>query len=77
MRTGRKSRKPPPSFGRRARGRADVLGEGWPKAANALSGKPSSRASPALRKAGILIEWPTRHGDLKTIKIRYVCRTRE
>ena len=48
----------------------DVLGEGWPKAANALSGK-LKRASPALRKAGILIEWPTRHGDLKTIKIRY------
>ena len=57
---------------REARERArDVLGEGWPKAANALSGK-LKRASPALRKAGILIEWPTRHGDLKTIKIRYV-----
>jgi hypothetical protein len=57
---------------REARERArDVLGEGWPKAANALSGK-LKRASPALRKAGILIEWPTRHGDLKTIKISYV-----
>jgi hypothetical protein len=56
---------------REAREKArDVLGDGWPKAANALSGK-LKRASPALRKAGVVIEWPTRHGDLKTIKIRY------
>jgi hypothetical protein len=46
----------------------DTLGEGWPKAANALSGK-LKRASPALRKAGIVIEWPTRHDGPKTIKI--------
>jgi Toprim domain len=56
---------------REAREKArDVLSDGWPKAANALSGK-LKRASPALRKAGVVIEWPTRHGDLKTIKIRY------
>ena len=50
---------------REAREKArDTLGEGWPKAANALSGK-LKRASPALRKAGIVIEWPTRHDDLE------------
>jgi hypothetical protein len=54
---------------REAREKArDTLGEGWPKAANALSGK-LKRASPALRKAGIVIDWPTRHDGPKTIKI--------
>jgi hypothetical protein len=54
---------------REAREKArDILGEGWPKAANALSGK-LKRASPALRKAGVMIEWPTRHDGPKTIKI--------
>jgi hypothetical protein len=56
---------------REAREKArDTLGEGWPKAANALSGK-LKRASPALRKAGIVIEWPTRHDGPKTIKVRF------
>ena len=54
---------------REAREKArDTLREGWPKAANALSGK-LKRASPALRKAGIVIEWLTRHDGPKTIKI--------
>jgi hypothetical protein len=54
----------------------ETLGEGWPKAANALSGK-LKRASPALRKAGIVIEWPTRHDGPKTIKITSMERQRE
>jgi hypothetical protein len=54
----------------------DTLGEGWPKAANALSGK-LKRASPALRKAGILIEWPTRHDGPKTIRITFTKSQRE
>ena len=54
----------------------DTLGEGWPKAANALSGK-LKRASPALRKAGIVIEWPTRHDGPKTIKITSAKNPRE
>ena len=62
---------------REARERArDTLGEGWPKAANALSGK-LKRASPALRKAGIVIEWPTRHDGPKTIKITLAKNERE
>jgi hypothetical protein len=62
---------------REARERArDTLGEGWPKAANALSGK-LKRASPALRKAGIVIEWPTRHDGPKTIKITIAENQRE
>jgi hypothetical protein len=62
---------------REAREKArDTLGEGWPKAANALSGK-LKRASPALRKAGILIEWPTRHDGPKTIKITLAGNQRE
>jgi hypothetical protein len=36
----------------------DTFGENWPKAPNALSGK-LKRASPALRNAGVRIEWPT------------------
>src|ERR1700722_7327288 len=54
----------------------DTLGEGWPKAANALSGK-LKRASPALRKAGIVIEWPTRNDGPKTIKITLAKNERE
>jgi hypothetical protein len=46
----------------------DILSEGWPKAPNALTGK-LKRASPALRNAGVRIDWPTRHGDEKIIKI--------
>jgi hypothetical protein len=46
----------------------DVLGDGWPKAPNALTGK-LKRASPALRNAGVRIDWPTRHGEKKIIKI--------
>jgi hypothetical protein len=46
----------------------DILGGGWPKAPNALTGK-LKRASPALRNAGVRVEWPTRHGDAKMIKI--------
>jgi hypothetical protein len=62
---------------REAREKArDTLGEGWPKAANALSGK-LKRASPALRKAGIVIEWPTRHDGPKTIKIMLAENQRE
>jgi hypothetical protein len=46
----------------------EILGAGWPKAANALSGQ-LKRAGPALRKIGIAIEWPSRHGAEKTITI--------
>jgi hypothetical protein len=46
----------------------DILGDGWPKAPNALTGK-LKRASPALRNAGVRIDWPTRHGDARMIKI--------
>jgi hypothetical protein len=54
----------------------DMLSEGWPKAANALSGK-LKRASPALRKTGIVIEWPTRHDGPKTIRIALAKNQRE
>jgi hypothetical protein len=46
----------------------DILGDGWPKAPNAPTGK-LKRASPELRNAGVRIDWPTRHGDEKIIKI--------
>jgi hypothetical protein len=46
----------------------ETLGTGWPKAPNALSGQ-LKRAGPALRKIGIAIEWPSRHGEEKTITI--------
>jgi hypothetical protein len=46
----------------------EILGAGWPKAPNALSGQ-LKRAGPALRKIGIAIEWPSRHGEEKTITI--------
>jgi hypothetical protein len=46
----------------------ETLGAGWPKAPNALSGQ-LKRAGPALRKIGIAIEWPSRHGEEKTITI--------
>jgi hypothetical protein len=35
----------------------DILGDGWPKAPNALTGK-LKRASPALRNAGVRVECP-------------------
>ena len=38
--------------------------------------RASSRASPALRKAGIVIEWPTRHDGPKTIKITLTANER-
>jgi hypothetical protein len=46
----------------------DILGERWPKAPNALSGK-LKRATPALRNAGVRIDWPTKHGEARIIKI--------
>jgi hypothetical protein len=46
----------------------DILGDGWPRAPNALTGK-LKRASPALRNAGVRVEWPTRHGEAKMIRI--------
>jgi hypothetical protein len=62
---------------REARERArDTFSEGWPKAANALSGK-LKRASPALRKAGIVIDWPTRHDGPKMISITFAKNERE
>ncbi len=54
---------------REAREKArDILGEGWPKLPHLLAGR-LKRASPALRKTGIAIEWPTRHGSVKIIKV--------
>ncbi len=54
---------------REARERArEILGAGWPKAPNALSGQ-LKRAGPALRKIGIAIDWPSRHGEEKNITI--------
>jgi hypothetical protein len=49
----------------------DILGDGWPKAPNALTGK-LKRASPALRNAGLRVDWPTRHGETKIIKLAIV-----
>jgi hypothetical protein len=46
----------------------DIFGDRWPKAPQILTGK-LKRASPALRNAGVRIEWPTRHGEVKIIKI--------
>jgi hypothetical protein len=46
----------------------DILGDRWPKAPNALIGK-LKRASPALRNVGIQVDWPTRHGEVKIIKV--------
>jgi hypothetical protein len=46
----------------------DILGDGLPKAPNALTGK-LKRASPALRNAGLHVDWPTRHGETKIIKV--------
>jgi hypothetical protein len=46
----------------------DILDDRWPKAPNALTGK-LKRAAPALRNAGVLIVWPTKHGAAKIIKI--------
>jgi hypothetical protein len=46
----------------------DILGDRWPRAPNALTGK-LKRASPALRNAGVRVDWPTTHGEAKIIKI--------
>jgi hypothetical protein len=53
----------------------DTLGDRWPKAPNALSGK-LKRVSPALRVAGVWIEWPTDHSKAKIIKIETVTSER-
>jgi len=42
---------------------------------NALTGK-LKRASPALRNAGVRIDWPTRHGDEKIIKAAIAPKSR-
>ena len=47
----------------------DILGDGWPKAPNALTGK-LKRASPALRNAGVRIDWPTRTATRKSSRSR-------
>jgi hypothetical protein len=49
----------------------DILGVRWPKAPNALSGR-LRKLGPQLRDAGILIVWPTCHGDEKVLKISNV-----
>jgi hypothetical protein len=46
----------------------DILGDRWPKAPHTLVGK-LKRASPALRNAGVRIDWPTEHGRAKIIKV--------
>jgi hypothetical protein len=46
----------------------ETLGKGWPGDAWALSGR-LKKAGPALRQIGVAIDWPTRHGDARTIKI--------
>jgi hypothetical protein len=53
----------------------DILGDGWPKAPNALTGK-LKRASPAPRNAGVRVDWPTRHGDEKIIKVSLAPKSR-
>jgi hypothetical protein len=53
----------------------DILGDGLPKAPNALTGK-LKRASPALRNAGVRVEWPTRHGAEKIIKAALAPKSR-
>jgi hypothetical protein len=51
----------------RARTR-EVLAAGWPKAPHKLAGR-LRLASDALRKAGVELAWPSRHGDKKVIVI--------
>ena len=46
----------------------ETLGKGWPGDAWALSGR-LKKAGPALRQIGVAIDWPTRHGDARTINI--------
>jgi hypothetical protein len=46
----------------------ETLGKGWPGNARALSGR-LKKAGPALRQIGVAIDWPTRHGDARTINI--------
>jgi hypothetical protein len=46
----------------------ETLGKGWPKAPHTLSGR-LKRAGDALRKTGVHIIWPSRHGDEKRITI--------
>jgi hypothetical protein len=46
----------------------DVLNDHWPKAPHVLTGK-LKRASPALRNAGIRIDWPIGHNKAKIIRI--------
>jgi hypothetical protein len=46
----------------------DTLGDRWPKAPHALTGK-LKRASPALSNAGIRIEWPVSHNKARIIRI--------
>ena len=54
----------------RARTR-EVLAAGWPKAPHKLTGR-LRLASDALRKAGVEVAWPSRHGDRKVIVIARV-----
>jgi hypothetical protein len=56
----------------RARTR-EILATGWPKAPHKLTGR-LRLASDALRKAGVEIAWPSRHGDRKVIVIARVPR---
>jgi hypothetical protein len=46
----------------------DMLGEGWPKLPHYLAGR-LKRASPALRKSGINVEWVFRHGGVKIMRV--------
>jgi hypothetical protein len=46
----------------------DVTRDNWPKLPHQLSGR-LRRASPALRKAGVEIIWPTRHGSAKILHV--------
>jgi hypothetical protein len=50
----------------------ETLGKGWPTAAHTLSGR-LKRASDALRRTGVHIVWPSRHGDEKRITISNTC----
>jgi len=56
----------------RARTRG-ILAEGWPKAPHKLTGR-LKLAGDALRKAGVEIAWPSRHGDRKVIVIAWAPR---
>jgi hypothetical protein len=59
---------------REARARTrETLAAGWPKAPHKLTGR-LRLASDALRKAGVEVAWPSRHGDRKVIAIARVPR---